>query len=154
MIAINTLFFVSVITYASDSYTPSRLIFNLFTGPSDSYSNLDTLSTINKRNNFRDRHPWQINWKKKKCSIIILVKPDYDYEAEDPSRVIRKYPDKPITMAGEVVPSLIRHQFSELVRSRRSSRCNCCKMGNPLNLTNFISGTPASLALAIIAIIQ
>jgi len=67
---------------------------------------------------------------------------------------IKKYPDKPITMAGEFVPSLIRHQLSELVRSSRSSKCNCCKIGIPLNLINFINGSPASFALPITAIIR
>ena len=50
------------------------------------------------------------------------------------------YPEMPITMAGGLVPWLMRHQLRWVVRRSRSSSCNCSNIGNPRRRNKCIVG--------------
>lgn len=51
------------------------------------------------------------------------------------------HPEIPMTMVGSLVPSFTIHQLWDEVLSKRSSNCNCCRIGTPLSLTRFINGS-------------
>ena len=50
------------------------------------------------------------------------------------------YPEMPMTMAGGLVPWLMRHQLRWVVRRSRSSSCNCSNIGNPRRRNKCIVG--------------
>jgi hypothetical protein len=60
------------------------------------------------------------------------------------------YPEMPTTIAGGLVPWLMRHQLWVVVRRSRSSKYNCCSIGNPCNCSSFITGrTIASITATV-----
>jgi hypothetical protein len=60
------------------------------------------------------------------------------------------YPEMPTTIAGGLVPWLMRHQLWVVARRSRSSKYNCCSIGNPCNLSSFITGlTIASMTATV-----